>query len=523
MSTKVKDALFELIKSLTKSEKRYFKLMSSRHTIGDENNYVRLFDFIDRMEVYDEKLVLKEFKDEALVNRFSITKKRLYDHILGALDAYYLATSEEAQLNKMLHGADILFNKSLYDQAVRQLRSAEKLAIKLEKFAILVDIQKRQKKLLENQGYNKVLDKKELDALYEQDIQNLDWLKLNAQLWKIKSSLFYDLSRKGKARSEQEKLAYREVLTDLPENIPQESGFENHYLFYHIRSAYYYAIGELDRSFEMLENNCRLFEENEKAIVKNLNSYFSLLTNTIYVSERLGLKSYSQQVLDRLKQLPEKYGESMSEDLKIKCFASTASIELGWLTNQGDYDLADKKMPWFEKGIKEYGDKISPVRLAYIQFKIAAVYLAKGDLQLSLKYVNEILNNTELDKNDDILAFTHILNLLIHLELRKKELLHYEVKNTQRFLKNRNRLYPFERVFIKFLVKQLKAENLIEEQELWESFHLELEDFHEDEFENLALEFFDIKSWAASKFSGRSFKLIVQEQQIKKDADLSRA
>ena len=55
MSTKVKEGLFELIKSLSKSEKRYFKLISSRHTIGDENNYVRLFDYIAKQDEYNEE------------------------------------------------------------------------------------------------------------------------------------------------------------------------------------------------------------------------------------------------------------------------------------------------------------------------------------------------------------------------------------------------------------------------------------------------------------------------------------
>ena len=44
MSNKVSNHLFELIKSLNKSEKRYFKLFSSRHTIGEENGYLKLFD-----------------------------------------------------------------------------------------------------------------------------------------------------------------------------------------------------------------------------------------------------------------------------------------------------------------------------------------------------------------------------------------------------------------------------------------------------------------------------------------------
>jgi hypothetical protein len=70
MSSKVNNALFELVKAMSKSEKRYFKLMSSRHTIGKENNYVRLFDYLDKQSEYDEDLIFKTFKGEAFLNRF---------------------------------------------------------------------------------------------------------------------------------------------------------------------------------------------------------------------------------------------------------------------------------------------------------------------------------------------------------------------------------------------------------------------------------------------------------------------
>ena len=74
MSSKVNNALFDLIHSLTKSEKRYFKLMSSRHAIGGENNYIVLFDAIEKQSIYDEDKIFKTFKGEAFLNRFSITK-----------------------------------------------------------------------------------------------------------------------------------------------------------------------------------------------------------------------------------------------------------------------------------------------------------------------------------------------------------------------------------------------------------------------------------------------------------------
>lgn len=39
---------FILIKNLTMSEKRYFKIFSERHTIGEQNKYIALFDELDK-------------------------------------------------------------------------------------------------------------------------------------------------------------------------------------------------------------------------------------------------------------------------------------------------------------------------------------------------------------------------------------------------------------------------------------------------------------------------------------------
>ena len=58
--------LFDLIKSLTKSEKRFFKLASSLQT-GDKN-YLKIFDAIDRQSNYDENTIKGQFKNETFIS-----------------------------------------------------------------------------------------------------------------------------------------------------------------------------------------------------------------------------------------------------------------------------------------------------------------------------------------------------------------------------------------------------------------------------------------------------------------------
>jgi hypothetical protein len=62
MPNRSSDALFQLIKSLEKSEKRNFKLYITRNSSSLDLKSIQLFDAMDKMEEYDEvKLLNKKF------------------------------------------------------------------------------------------------------------------------------------------------------------------------------------------------------------------------------------------------------------------------------------------------------------------------------------------------------------------------------------------------------------------------------------------------------------------------------
>ena len=53
------DILFQLIHSLEEAEKRNFKLYITRNSARDDLKIIRLFDALDKLEDYDEKILLK--------------------------------------------------------------------------------------------------------------------------------------------------------------------------------------------------------------------------------------------------------------------------------------------------------------------------------------------------------------------------------------------------------------------------------------------------------------------------------
>ena len=78
------DALFTLIKSLEKGEKRNFKLFAARNTGSADLKIVQLFDALDKMKDYDEEELLR--KNESIQKQqLSNLKAHLYDQILSSL------------------------------------------------------------------------------------------------------------------------------------------------------------------------------------------------------------------------------------------------------------------------------------------------------------------------------------------------------------------------------------------------------------------------------------------------------
>lgn len=502
MSNKVSNHLFELIKSLNKSEKRYFKLFSSRHTIGEENSYLKLFDFIDRMDTYQEDLIYMHFKGQALLNKFSITKARLYNNILRSLDSFNANSSQDAQLYRALHSADILYDKGLYKQSEKVLKSAEKQALKFEKFNLLLEIKQKRKKLIENELYTEV-KQGQIQKMFVEEERIINEIKAYHELWNVKSLVFHEINVQGNVRNEEDSTRLKELFLKIEHIKPDNFGARVNYLFHHIHSAYYFSIHDWAKSYNHLIANLKVLETDKYSFSNRPNLFFSLLTNVVYTATRLEKFDEANKYLLQLKELGSKM--SKSKNLDIKYFSSSYSLELVLLMERGDYEKAVELVPEIEEGYRLYGDSISSLRKAYIDFKVGIVYLSMGHYTKALHWINKILNESTIDPKQDIFCFAQLINLILHFELENDRFLPYAINSTKRFLKKRNRIYAFEEIFLKLISKMAKSDGFFELEDVLLPFEKELKELQEDPNEQVVFEYFDFLSWVQSKLRRKTF------------------
>ena len=120
MPNRSTDALFQLVHSLQKSEKRNFKLYVKRNSSNNDLKVVQLFDAIDKMNVYDENVLMSKtssIKKQQLPN----IKAHLYRQILGSLRLLESTDNIDLQMHEQLDYARILYNKGLYLQSLKIL------------------------------------------------------------------------------------------------------------------------------------------------------------------------------------------------------------------------------------------------------------------------------------------------------------------------------------------------------------------------------------------------------------------
>lgn len=128
------DPLHQIIKSLSQTEKRYFKVFAS--SFRTKSAMLRLFDIMDGAEDYDAKDIRKRSGIKNLVE----TKSALRKLVLRAMRNYHEEKNIKQQLRNSLSDIEFLERKNLSSEAYKEIHKAKKLAENYREFQYLAEL-----------------------------------------------------------------------------------------------------------------------------------------------------------------------------------------------------------------------------------------------------------------------------------------------------------------------------------------------------------------------------------------------
>ncbi len=501
---KQSEDLFDLIKSLAKTEKGYFKKYSRLHVRGENNNYILLFDAIDSQKKYDEGKLLSKFKSYDFTRQFSVAKNYLYHQVLYAMESYH--QSVHTDVRSLIHRTEFLYEKGLYKQAYKTLAKAKETATANDMYWSLLELFRHWEMNLSLKSPDSRWTEKILD-------EESSVLKLihNTKIYRdlfFKMALLhnaYGVARDKKHLKEIKKIIRSPHLSDESKALTFEARLRFHdtYVFYAE------TLADQGKTLLYSEKIIRHFKSHPEKIKQNVLSYIGYLNNMLVSCSRVNKFKEAGEYIDELGKLSTTVKGTPQ---RVKLFYTLYYNQLNLLNNSGRFSDATAFMNVIRKFIAEHETKLSDFEKTILYANISIVYFGCEQYKESILWLNKIRNETSLPFRTDIESFLRVFYLVAHYEAGNEELLPYLVQSTYRFLRKKERLYVFEKRVIDFLRKQQSVDT---KEKLLQSFK-KLKDLlvplQKDKYEKNAFEFFDFVSWLDSKIENKPLSEILKRK-----------
>ncbi|MBS1512911.1 MAG: hypothetical protein JST86_18865 [Bacteroidetes bacterium] len=508
MPNRSTDPLFQLIKSLGKSEKRNFKLYTTRNSGSEELKIVQLFDALDKMDDYDETVLLKKNKS-ITKQQLSNLKAHLYKQVLSSLRLINDENNIDIQLHESMDQARILYNKGLYLQSLKVLDKMKETARSYNQLTYLQQALFFEKKIeglhitrsLKNRAEELSKEADEVSCTLS-NISTLSNLALQLYGWYIKY---------GFARNEAEEEAVRSFLIDnLPAKAHQLTGFYERLYLYQSYCWKAFIRQDFLMYYRYTQKWVDIFHESPFMIALESGHYIKGMHNLMGSYFNLGNHQKLSDTLDQFEQFCNSKTVLQNQNNTIQCFIYHTISLLNKHFLSGDFSGGLILVKGIEEKLKEYDLYLDRHRILVIYYKIACMYFGAGDFETTIDYLNKIIN-WKVELRNDLQCYARLLHLIAHYELGNLQLLEYLAKSVYRFMAKMHNLSVVEEEMFKFLRKALtlSANKLKPE---FEKLLDKLKQFENRRFETRAFMYLDVISWLESKINGVAVEIITQQK-----------
>ncbi|MBA3704903.1 MAG: hypothetical protein H0W84_03080 [Bacteroidetes bacterium] len=493
--------LFELIKSLNQTEKRFFKMYASRHVIGRKTSYSKLFDAIEKQNSYDEEKIIKKFKGQKIVKFFASEKYYLYNMVLDSLNIYHAESSVEYMLSRMLHFSEILYKKSLYEQCAKILERTEKIAWKYEQFFELQKILSKKRKLIYK---NPFIKQKDVESLIENtfiDQEKVLESQRNVYNYDRLSQTIFSIYKKiGTVRKDEDLEKIKKIFSNpLLKDVTEAHSYDALRYFYSCHVVYNDVVRNDENNFLYATKLIEHAENNPERREENLEGYIASLNGFLIICVRLKKLKDFANTINKLKELNTLDKVKRSPDLQFRIFEAIVTHELDLHIKTADFENAIPLITEIEKKLTFFGENINKAHQITIYFNIVAIYFGSGKYREALRWLNRILNEGTENTREDVAGLVRIINLIIYFELNNILQLPYLLKSTFMYLSKRKRIYKFEGIMLKYVAEFLRTKDTSELPGIFKRLRDDLIIVKSDPYESIMFEDVNLIAWLDKK------------------------
>lgn len=462
--------LFNLVDSLSKNEKRYFKT----HT---KSTYA--------LELFD--LINKEKRDHALINKFSSREKNyLLNSLLRTLRDFHNEMSVNRILDNYVHEIDILINKELYPLALSRISQGDKLALRHEKVHHQVLFARFKKRIERNTGTDSVESIKEHNKKITEliELMNIDY-RLSELINNYREKSFLD--RRFDLEEEAQKI-YTSIQPELFEKV------KTNYLYARIKGFVSYDNKKLEEAYVFYKATCKKFEEKSPQLPNSTIDSYSLLNYiTILHSFLAVLKDTNREkeFFEVIEILKKTIGISGKES--AKSFVNMAISLTDYFLRKNQVKKGISFIAEYKKRIDSIG--YEPDRMELLLFNITYLYFLEKRFREAHQHMYRYILYS-YPRYKVLYKASNFIYIIIQMELNKFDFGFTLLNKFTKKLKEENQFNPFDNLIAQFLEHRFGSGSFpLAEKSYWNFVEL----IKSNEASKNMNSFFNFKGWMEEK------------------------
>jgi hypothetical protein len=494
----VSDDLYDLIESLSMSEKRYLRIFSSRHVKGEKNIYLRLFDTITSLRQPDDDAVKQALSDSDMRSNITKHKHYLYNLILRSLNAYHAEHSLEARFRETMRSVEILYQRGLYGQSRKLLRRASRMAEELQRIPELLVVSEWEQNLLSKTSqYGAMTD------LLERDGQLIAELGRERQVKLLVFRVYDRLLRLG-AQPEAGDMA---ELRQLMEHPLMASGTgQRYHIRYLVSMANMVCANAMDDRDAFLTHcteTVRVFDEHPVFASERPNLFAMALINRCKALLQVNELGEVSEILGRLRLFPEMAGLKGQAHVLANIIYETTHIDLLCCLRRLDLARADSLLREAEPELDRCLPTVTLSLAMSLRFDAAYMYFLLGKYDRCLVWLNRLLNDEGYRVRMQLYAVARLFSMAVHVRLGNDSLVDYTARSIKDELKKWGFAKATATSLVRFFPRYLKAKDVKIQRKLMADLVNDLQRIRDEGIEHDVYDTFDFALWAQAMLEGR--------------------
>jgi|GEM_PF-3574873 len=454
---KKKDPAIELVHSLSKPEKRFFKIHTARYKTSREKNYLRLFHAIENIENADTLELKRKLKDPLLLKNLPVEKHHLNDLILDSLRELHADNFSYSRLNKQLQNAFILRNKGLYTQAIRFARKVREEAAANELFELQLQALGLEQELLVfvhpnglDEAAQLIGERKRILAVM-QNIAQLESLH-------VRTSNIYKLSGYPKNKADQR--TYAQLKEELDALEDPNAGASERSIFLRAKAHLLASMHDYEASFECNEEQRRVYETNPALIEKRPSNYVLLLFFHAQHSGRLGRINTALECIAQLRRLRTRYTGPMHQNVAEHIERILLPLMIYVNSKAGRHQEVVRLESKAAAFIQKHSPSLYASSRNAMLYNIALNHYLMGSRRNAIRTTFRSISFSNCKDEYETYYMTVLLKIIAHLDLHDEEVAESLIRSLKRFvLQRKEDPKIFDHVFLNLLSQYIEQED----------------------------------------------------------------